>query len=320
MTDVLILGGTGWLSARIAQRWLSDGADVVCLNRGTNRAPKGATIVRGDRDAPEVYDAVARRDWDHIVDVSSAAKHVERAVNALGARATRWTYVSSVSVYADEQTVAADETSARHRPARAVDAYDYAAQKVAAEDAVATLGERAFIVRPGLIVGPGDPSDRFGYWATAFARAGAEPVLLPPLEERRTQVIDVDDLAAFIVTATASGAVNAIGDGLPLAEMLGAIRDAAGHTGATIVAEDDWLRGQNVQYWAGPRSLPLWLPAEMTGLMTRSNAALHANGGFLRPVADTIQRVLADEQTRGLDRVRRAGLTRAEERALLDAR
>lgn len=317
MTDVLLLGGTGWLSERIARRWLDAGSTVTCLARGGRPAPDGAVLVPGDREDPGVYADLVQRDWDHVIDISSRASQVEAAVDALGDRAARWTYVSSMSVYSDDATAGADESAPRHPPARPGDEYEYGAQKAAAEDAVGTLGDRALIVRPGLIVGPGDPSDRFGYWAAAFARAGAEPVLLPPFEGRSAQVIDVDDLADFIVAATATGPVNAIGDEHPLGDVLQAIRTAAGHTGETVVAEEDWLVARGVEYWAGPRSLPLWLPPEMTGFMTRSNTAYRHAGGRLRPLTDTIHAVVADERVRGLDRDRRAGLTRAEEWALL---
>lgn len=317
MTDVLILGGTGWLSGRIARRWLDAGASVTCLARGERPAPDGAVLVRGDRDGPAAYAEVTGLDWDHVVDISSRAEHVAQAIGTLGDRAARWTYVSSMSVYADDETVGADESAPRHPSARPGDEYDYGAQKAAAEDAVSTLGDRGLIVRPGLIVGAGDPSDRFGYWAAAFARAGIGPVLLPPLEGRSAQVIDVDDLADFVVVATATGPVNAIGDEHPLGDVLQAVRTAAGHTGETVVAEEDWLVAHGVEYWAGPRSLPLWLPSEMTGFMTRSNTAFREAGGRLRPLTETIRAVVADEQGRGVDRDRRAGLTRAEEVALL---
>jgi nucleoside-diphosphate-sugar epimerase len=319
MTDVLILGGTGWLSGQIARRWRDDGAAVTCLARGSRGAPDGATLVVGDRDRPDAYDGV-RHEWDHVVDISSRADHVAAAVAALGARARRWTYISSVSVYTDDATADADESAPVHEAAVPGDDYDYAAEKVAAEQHVSALGNRALIVRPGLIVGDGDPSDRFGYWAAAFARAATEPVLLPPSEGRATQVIDVDDLAAYVVTASSaglSGSVNAIGDRHPLRDVLLRIRHAAGHRGETVVADEEWLTGHGVEYWAGDRSLPLWLPADMTGFMTRSNTRFHRTGGTLRPIDDTIARVVADEVARGVDRERRAGLTRAEERALL---
>ena len=319
MTTVLVLGGTGWLSGRIARRWRDAGAEVTCLARGDRPAPEGSTLVRGDRDEPGVYDELARADWDEVVDISSRAGHVREAVSALGGRAAHWTYVSSMSVYTDDATAGLDETGPLHEPAGAGDEYDYGREKVAAEQAVRALGARAFIVRPGLIVGAGDPSDRFGYWGAAFARAGAEPVLVPEAAGRAAQVIDVDDVAALLVGEPRHGIVNAIGDEHPLGEMLDRIRTLAGHTGETVTASDAWLEEQGVDYWMGERSLPLWLPADMPGFMRRDNRAHRESGGTLAPIDDTIARVLADERTRGLDRERRAGLSRADERSLLDA-
>lgn len=320
MTDVLILGGTGWLSGRIARRMLVNGATVMCLARGGRPSPEGASLVLADRDDPAAYDAVSGRDWDHVIDISSDAAHVAAAVAALGDRAGRWTYVSSMSVYSDDATVGADETAPLHAPAQPGDEYEYGAQKVAAEDAVRALGERALIVRPGLIVGEGDPSDRFGYWAAAFLRAVDGPVLVPSADGRSAQVIDVDDLSEFVATTGATGVVNAIGDRHPLAEVLATVRRATGHGGDTEAADDEWLVENGVEYWAGERSLPLWLPAEMTGFMTRTNARYRDAGGSLRPLEETVAAVIADEQERGIDRDRRAGLTRDEELELLQRR
>ena len=317
MTDVLILGGTGWLSGRIAGRLLVNGAAVMCLARGGRPSPEGASLVLADRDDADAYDAVRGRDWDHVIDVSSNAAHVAAAVEALGDRAARWTYVSSVSAYSDDETVGADESAPLHQPAGAGDEYEYGAQKVAAENAVRTLGDRTLIVRPGLIVGKGDPSDRFGYWAAAFLRAHDEPVLLPRADGRDVQVIDVDDLSEFISTTTATGVINTTGDRHPMAEVIEAVRRHADHRGETVTATDDWLVANEVEYWAGTRSLPLWLPSDMTGFMTRSNARYRAAGGELRPLDETIAVVIEDERERGVDRERRAGLTRTDELALI---
>lgn len=313
--NALILGGTGWLSSRVAGRLIEEGAAVTCLARGTRPVPRGATLVIGDRAGADPYAGLDGA-WDLVVDVSSSAPQVARAVDELGDRAARWTYVSSISVYADDETVGADESAPRHPSSGAEDA-DYGAQKAAAEDAVAALGDRALIVRPGLIVGEGDPSGRFGYWAAAFARAGERPVLVPPLAGRVAQIIDVDDLAAYITSARAAGAVNAIGDSIPLADMLDVVRRAAGHTAAVREASEDWLRARSVEYWTGVRSLPLWLPGGMTGFMTRRNERFRATGGALSPLDATAERVLADERARGVDRPRRAGLRRADEDDLL---
>ena len=320
MTDVLILGGTGWLSGRIAAHALGAGATVTCLARGGRPAPPGATLVLADRDEEDAYDVVSRTDWDHVVDVSSRAAHVSAAVRALGDRAARWTYVSSMSVYRDDETVGTDESAPRHPAAPSGEDDDYARQKVAAEDAVQEgIGDRALVLRPGLIVGDGDPSDRFGYWAAALLRALDEPVLVPPLDGRCTQVIDVEDNADFVITTSATGPVNEIGDVRDLEDVLRTVRAATGHAGPVVVGTEERLVAEGVAYWAGPRSLPLWLPPEMRGFMTRSNARYRDSGGLLRPLDETVERVVADERERGVDRARRAGLTRTEERALLDA-
>lgn len=321
MTDVLVLGGTGWLSGRIAQHWADAGAAVTCLARGGRDAPYGTSLVVADRDRPDAYDDVARRDWDEIVDVSSDAGHVAAAVDALARRTRHWTYISTVSVYAAADVPGTDESAELLAPAGAGEDEEYGRAKVRAEASVrAALGFRAAIVRPGLIVGPGDPTDRFGYWVARFALAGDGDVLAPETRDRGAQVIDVDDLAGFIVTVGRerwTGVVNAVGDPFPLERVLADAREVAGHTGEVVSAGDAWLEAHEVAYWMGPRSLPLWLPADMPGFWTRSNAAYRLLGGTVRPLRDTLSRTLADEHERGLDRERRAGLTRADELALL---
>ena len=323
MTDVLILGGTGWLGARIAERWLDRGARVTCLARGTTPAPEGARLIGGDRAADGAYDAVAPMEWDEIVDVSSDAAHVASAVEALATQPRHWTFVSTISVYADADAAGADESAPVVAPLESGRESDYPHEKAAGEEAVrAALGHRAAIVRPGLIAGPGDRSDRFGYWVARFALAGREPVLVPPTDGRGVSVIDVDDLADFITAigeAPWTGVVNAVGDPHPLADVLAQARAVAGHTGPMVDAAEDWLLDRGVSYWSGPQSLPLWLPRGMPGMWSRSHAAYTILGGRLRPLRATLERALAAERSAGLDRERRSGLSRGEELSLLAA-
>jgi len=242
-------------------------------------------------------------------------------VAALGDRTRHWTYISTVSVYAADDEPGADETAELLRPAGPAEAEDYGRAKVRAEASVrAGLGLRAAIVRPGLIVGPGDPTDRFGYWVGRFALAGAEDVVTPDTGGRGAQVIDVDDLADFVQAVGRekwTGVVNAVGDPVALEALFAQARGIAGHSGAIVPAPDQWLQEHDVAYWMGPRSLPLWLPAGTPGFWTRSNAAYRLLGGRLRPLHETLVRTLADERGRGLDRERRAGLDRADELVLL---
>jgi 2'-hydroxyisoflavone reductase len=341
MTDVLVLGGTGWLSARIAEQWMAPAAaprtaaaslgasgavaaaraSVTCLARGGRPAPDGATLVVADRDGPEPYAEVADREWDEVVDVSSNPVHVAAAIDAIGDRAKHWTYVSTVSVYAANDRPGADESAELLTPAGPDEEADYGRAKAEAEASVrSALGFRSAIVRPGLIAGPGDPTDRFGYWVARFALAAGADVLVPDAGGRGAQVIDVDDLAEFVQAIGRerwTGVANAVGDPVALGGLMREARSVAGHDGRTATASDDWLVAHDVAFWTGPRSLPLWLPREMPGFWTRSNAVYRLLGGRLRPLRETLERTLADERARGLDRERRAGLSRPDELALL---
>jgi nucleoside-diphosphate-sugar epimerase len=323
MSHVLVLGGTGWLSGRIARLWVDRGASVTVLARGGRPAPAGAELVVADRASDDAYADVADREWDEVVDISSRQGHVSAALAALADLAAHWTYVSSVSVYARSDHAGDDESAELLQPAPAGDEEDYGRVKVACESRVrAVFGDRAAIVRPGLIVGPGDPTDRFGYWVSRFALAGGEAVLVPTTASRDIQVIDVDDLAPFVVSLgerRLGGVRNAVGDVVSFGEVVATGRAVAGHAGEIVEASDDWLVANDVNPWSGPRSLPLWLPGEMRGFMTRSHTVYRTEGGGLRPLHDTLERTLADERDRGLDRERRAGLTRADELALITA-
>lgn len=319
MRHILILGGTGWLGHRLASHLLATGNDVTCLARGSSgQVLDGAVLIQADRTSPDAYAQVSDRDWDEVIELSYAPELVEGALAALAPRARHWTLVSSVSVYADSTLPDADESAAL---VTATDPTDYAQAKVMAETATAVaLGDRLLIVRPGLIAGPGDPSDRFGYWVARFAQARNEPVLVPDTTDRHVQVIDVRDLARWIAdagTRRLTVTIDAVGNSHSLADVLSLCATVAGHTGMMVSADDDWLLKQGVNYWAGPGSLPLWLPVEATGFSRRNNARYKDAAGQLRPIEETIDAVLRDERARGLERERRSGLPRTRELELL---
>lgn len=316
MRRVLVLGGTAWLGREVATAAVADGAEVVCLARGTSGGvPDGARLVRADRTRPGAYDDLDG-EWDAVVELAYDPALVGPALAALADRTRHWTLVSSISVYARHDEPGADESAGLVEP---TDLSDYAHAKVAAERAsAARVGGRLHVVRPGLIAGPGDPSDRFGYWPARLLRGGR--ALTPVTAGQHVQVIDVADLAAWIVRAGRRGVaatVDAVGHSHPLGAALAEMGLAAGFTGELVAAEDAWLLAHDVRYWAGPRSLPLWLPQSHAGHSRRSNGAYLAAGGTVRPLSDTVGRVLDDEAARGLDRRRRSGLTADEERELL---
>lgn len=318
MRRVLILGGSGWLGRRIAERALASGDEVTCLARGdSGPVPEGARHFRVDRREAGAYDA-ASGEWDEVVELAHAPDLVRPALAGLARTAAHWTLVSSVSVYADADQPGADETAALVDP---TDPDRYADAKVLAERASAdALGDRLLIARPGLIVGPGDPSDRFGYWPARFGRGGT--VLAPETKGRFAQVIDVDDLAAWLHRAGANGVtgpVNAVGDVIPFTELLSTAASVAGFTGDLLHADDETLLAHSVDYWAGPESLPLWLPASAVGFCHRSSSAYRRSGGTTRPLGETMRRVLDDELARGAERIRRSGLDASKEQRIIES-
>lgn len=293
---------------------------MTCLARGDSGAvPSGVTFVRSDRRTRGAYDLVSSQSWDEIIELSYEADLVIGALEALAASARHWTLVSSVSVYADNAEPGADEDAALVEP---TDPNDYAHAKVAAERVTSkAVSDRFLIARPGLIAGSGDTSDRFSYWVSRLAGASDEPVLVPDVMDRFVQFIDVRDLAGWLVSAGGrrlTGIYNAVGSERDLSTFLRTTATVAGHTGELISTDDDWLVEHDVKYWAGPRSLPLWLPRSDTGFARRSRRRFHTAGGPERNLEQTLEDVLADERTRGLDRDRRCGLTRDEENLLLE--
>ncbi len=319
MRKVLILGGTAWLGRALATHALSAGDDVTCLARGeSGKVPDGARLVRSDRTSPDAYANVCDGEWDEVIELSYNPAFVTAALDALGERARHWTLVSSVSVYASNDEPDADESAALLEPS---DLDNYGHAKVSAERvSTSAVGDRLLIARAGLIAGPGDPSDRFGYWVGRFALAGDGPVLVPESGTRMVQFIDVDDLAAWIIAAGRLGRVgafNVVGPARSLGDVLSAAASVAGHTGRAVTAADDLLDVNDVRYWSGPRSLPLWLPAADVGFAQRNTTAFLAAAGATKSLRETLTRALDDERARGLRRARRSGLSRDEELAVI---
>ena len=321
MANVLVLGGTAWLGREVAAAAVARSHDVACLARGeSGDVPDGVALVRADRDDPSSYDDLTTRRWDTVVDVTRQPGHARKAVLTLGAQAEHWTLVSTGNVYADlahpmhEDDALRDPLSDDHASPEL-----YGEGKVACEESVSALPKH-LILRAGLLGGPGDPSDRAGYWVARFTAAGDEPVLVPDVPGTDVQVLDVRDLASFIVDAAlrgVSGVMNVAGLSSTLTDFLSTSADVAGHTGVAVGASVDWLLEHDVQPWMGERSLPLWLPDEALGMAAMDTARAAAAGLQRRPLVETLADTLLDERARGLDRERRAGLTRDDELDLL---
>ncbi|OLF13239.1 NAD-dependent epimerase/dehydratase family protein [Actinophytocola xanthii] len=332
---LLVLGGTIFVGHAVAAEGVRRGHEVVCAARGeSGSVPAGATLVRVDRNAEDGLAPLAGQDFDAVVDVSPLSyPWVERALRALGERVGHWSFVSTISVYADNATPgltpetgplvpALTEHSDREQMA-ARGGEDgvllYGGIKVASENAVrAAMGDRALVTRPGLITGAGDRSDRFGYWPARFARGGR--VLVPDTPELPMQYIDVRDYARWLLDAAErglTGTFDAVGPAQPLPDLVAGIREAVGVDVEPVPATAEQLVEAKVEPWGGPRSLPLWLPPEFLGMGAHDPTPALEAGLRVRPLDEAVADALERERELGLDRPRRAGLSPQEEQEVL---
>lgn len=328
---VLVLGGTGWLGGQLATEALRAGHEVVCVARGrSEKPPPGAAFLPADRSAPGAYETLAGERWDVTFDVARQPGQVREAAAALVGGTTLYAFVSSISVYAEHKELGLDED------APLLEALEgdvmpslerYGEAKVACEHHVlSAFGlDRSLIARPGLIAGPGDASDRTGYWPYRFAHPSAPDgrVLVPDAPGESAQIVDVRDLAQWLLAAACDrlgGIYNVVGPTMPLADHLEAARSVAAHTGQAVAAPPDWLRAHGVHPWAGPRSMPLWTgDPELAGHGAHSASKATAAGLAVRPLAQTLADTLAWERGRRQPRPRAAGIADGEERELLEA-
>lgn len=318
---LLILGGTQFLGRAIASHACAAGHDVTCAARGVaGAAPQGARFIRVDRDAPDGLAPLAGESFDAVVDVSRHPGQVRRAVAALRQHAAHWTFVSTVSVYADNRTPGQRADTA---PLKAPTAPEiersieeiYGAAKVACEQAT---GGNAFICRAGLIAGPEDPTGRFTYWPMRLARGGE--VLVPGTPEDAVQLIDVRDLARWIVLAAQdglTGCFDAIGPSFTRGEFLAQCAAAVGSSCTFVWADRAFLERHDIRRWSGPRSLPLWVPLpDAAGFNTRDTSPARDCGLTVRPLSQTARDTLDWARAAGGTAT---GLTADEESAALKA-
>jgi len=313
---LLVLGGTVFLSREVAAKALRRGHDVTCACRGVSGdVPEGATLLRWDRaDEPPALAG----EYDAVVDVSRIPSHVRRAVAA--APDAHWVFVSTVNVYADDALAGGPGTVPLREPITedvdlATDPEAYGPMKVACEQIVRDGAASWAVVRPGLIVGPGDPSGRFTYWPARLA--DGDEVLAPGAPSDIVQVIDVRDLAAWLVTLAeqrTQGDFDGVGMPVPIGDLLHECAPEASFTWL----DQDFLTEQGVEPWSGPDSIPLWLPRpDHDGMMHHLVEPALEAGLVLRPVAETSLATLA--WLRATPDAKVTGIGRDRERELLAA-
>ncbi len=316
---LLVLGGPKFLGRAITDAALAGGHELTFFNRGrTNRElyPEVERLV-GDRDGSLA--ALRGRRWDAVIDTSGYVPHVVRASAEILTDCGRYCFVSSISVYADFSKPMDEESAVAPLGDHPVDELtadfaNYGPLKALCEATVEEVFDgRALVVRPGLIVGPHDPSGRFTYWPHRLARGGE--VLAPARPDRQTQFVDVRDLAEWIVELCeqdVGGTFNATNDGVSWRQLLETCRAVAGTDAEIAWVPDEFLVEQGVGEWM---ELPLWIvdPAMSAADEAVIDRALAAGLRF-RLLAETIRGTLDEAQPAGA-----AGLSAEREAELLAA-
>ena len=337
---LLILGGTRFLGPHLVSVALERNHEITLFNRGKHprrNLPNTETIY-GDRQT-DLYKLQGRR-WDAVIDMCGYLPDSVRAsAEAFSNSIDTYVFISSISAYADVSVVGIDEsaplaslTNEQLEQAKAIDASGdvsaviygkmYGGLKVLCEQAAhEAIPHRVLIIRPGLIVGPYDHTDRFTYWVARVASGGE--VLAPGRPGRPVQFIDVRDLAEWIVKMVErneTGIYNATGlpNSTTMEEVLEESRLVTGTDATFTWVSENFLNQEKVAAWG---EMPLWLPEEdapnLKGAMFIScNKAVRAALTF-RPLRDTIKDTVAWWKRDCRNDEMKAGITRERERALL---
>ena len=338
---ILILGGTIFLGRHLVEAALDSGHEVTLFNRGQHGPDLYPQVeqLRGDRWSD--LDMLQGRTWDAVIDTSGYIPSIVRSsAQRLAGAVGQYVFISSISVYADVSVIGVQESAPvctiTPEQLREVESIVppttgtvariygelYGGLKALCERTVEEcLPGRTLNIRPGLIVGPYDYSDRFTYWPTRIARGGE--VLAPDRPERPVQLIDARDLAAWtirMVEAGQMGIYHATGLAQPLTmgEVLHACQRVSGSDATFTWVDEAFLLNEQVQPWS---QIPLWLPAEADNIgFNAINIEKALNVGLtFRPLIETARATLAWDHTRPIDREWQAGLTAEDEVRLLKA-
>lgn len=320
---VLVLGGTRFLGRAVVDAALAAGHEVTLFNRGRTSPELFPQAERLRGDLTGRLDALAGRSWDAAVDLdpTQLPRHTRRRAEALADAVRHYLFVSTISVYADPSQPLHEGSPLLEPPQQEPEETDpelYGALKAGSEQVVLeTFAERATVVRPGLIVGPHDPTDRFTYWPRRLAEGG--DVLAPGDPAAPLQLLDARDLGAWLVRLAEQpegGVFNATGPAAPLTlgEALARIAAAVGSAPRLVWTEDQPILDAGVTPWS---ELPLWIPGtDYDGLLRADVGRALAAGLACRPLEETARDTLAWSLEAG---EQRPTLSREKEAELLAA-
>lgn len=320
MREVLVVGGTRFVGRHIVTSLRDRGMRVTLFNRGRHADTfPDLPQVHGDRDRPDQLEPLAEREWDAVVDTCAyRPPQVEALLDALAGE-PHYTLVSTVSVYDERGATGIDEGGALHSPQfeGEVDGRSYGPLKVGCETVAGRSGLPLLVVRPGVVAGPHDPTDRFTYWVTRVAAGGA--MLAPEGPDAEVQWIDVRDLGDWVADSVAErrtgefNIVNPAGRDT-LGGLFAAAERAAGASVEPVWAPGSFLEEHGVRPFM---DMPLWLPADTRMIFSSDRA--RAAGLHCRPTEETVRDVLAWARVERGDEPHRAGLPPDREQALIAA-
>ena len=316
---ILVLGGTKFVGRHTVQAALDRGHEVTLFNRGRTNPDLFPEVerLRGDRDGD--VDALRGLSFDAVVDPSGYVPRVVRETVAALGDVGRYAFVSTISVYGsfEEPRDESSPVATLSEETEEVTGETYGALKALCEDAVRERFPDAFVVRPGLISGPWDPTGRFTYWPERVAEGGK--VLAPAPPDRPAQIVDARDLAAWIVESLENGrggTFNAISPTFTFAELIGTCREVSGSDAEPVWVDPSFLLEHGVDEWM---ELPLWLADDSFRRMLEVDPAhALANGLRIRPLAETARDTLEWVRAGLAPSDAPAGLDRGKERELLD--
>lgn len=319
--DVLVLGGTRFLGRALVESARARGHRLTLLNRGLTAPGLFPDVEHLTADRGRDLSALADRTWDVAIDVAGYdPADVRRSAEALQNSVDQYVFISTVSVYADHNVPQAEDDPVHELGEATATGDRYGARKAAAERIVlAVFPRRAFIVRPGLIVGPHDPTDRFAYWPRRVA-AGGE-ILAPGSPLDPVQFIDVRDLSEWIISGVEQklvGTYNATGEPIPFNTFLQACQRTVGSDTAELTwVDSDLLRTAGVDPWMG---VPLWIGEEGWAAANQVVTSRARSAGLVtRPIGQTISETLRWDSDRGPLPIEDQGLPAAREQEILVA-